>query len=406
MLDKVVKILRMEFRMTAANKAFVVITILGPFILLLMMALPNLINRTAASIKDGTKVAIVGADDLLFASLTASTEGTAIEFVRSVSAEESEEALLNREIGAYIAIPDNYLQMHSYNYFSKTGAEVVLIETVRHMIGTSVVFLRMQEAGLDAEKIQTLSATPQLNIQKVAQDSGPQDIGTTMMTVISFTLILYMTILLYGQSAARSVIKDKTSKTVEILLSSVRPIELLLGKLFGQAAAGLLQYALWISVAGFLAKIVGPSLGISMPASITASTFAYLVLFFILAFFLYSSAYAAIGAGAEDESHLSQLSWPLLLFLILPMMTSSAIIMNPDMAIARIFSLFPFSAPIVMFIRILIGSPQTYEIVLCIAILLITVVAMVLISAKIFRVGILMTGKRFTLREILRWARY
>jgi ABC-2 type transport system permease protein len=215
-----------------------------------------------------------------------------------------------------------------------------------------------------------------------------------------------MTILLHGQSAARSVLKEKTSKTVEIMLSSLKPTEMLFGKLLGQAAAGLLQYAFWIATAALLITVVGPAASLSLPVALKGSTLFYLVLFFILAFFIYSSAYAGIGAAAEDESHLNQLSWPVMIFLIVPMVMVSAIIMNPSAPLSVFLSFFPFTAPIVMFERILIGGPAAWEIILCVGILIVTVIVTILASAKIFRIGILMTGKRFKLGEVIKWVRY
>ena len=190
------------------------------------------------------------------------------------------------------------------------------------------------------------------------------------------------------------------------MLSSIRPREMLFGKLFGQVSAGLLQYAIWVSVAALLIKVVGPATNITLPASLNGITLLYLVVFYILAFFIYSSVYAAVGSAAEDESHLTQLSWPLIIFLVLPMVMSSAIIMNPGSPIVVFMSYFPLTSPIVMFQRILIGAPAAWEIVVCIAILITTIAATILASAKIFRVGILMTGKRFKLGEIIKWVRY
>jgi ABC-2 type transport system permease protein len=116
--------------------------------------------------------------------------------------------------------------------------------------------------------------------------------------------------------------------------------------------------------------------------------------------------YAAVGSAAEDESHLTQLSWPLMIFLILPMVMTSAIIMNPGTPFVVFFSFFPLTAPIVMFLRMLVGNPATWEILLCIAILIATIAGTVFVSAKIFRVGILMTGKRFKFGEVIKWVRY
>ena len=219
-------------------------------------------------------------------------------------------------------------------------------------------------------------------------------------------MLLYMTTLLYGQMIGRSVVVEKTSKTVEIMLSSIRPLDLLFGKLLGRGMAGLVQYGIWISVALLLIQVLGPAVNLTTSISLKPAHFGFLILFFILAFFLYSSIFAALGAGAEDEQHLGQLSWPFIMFLVIPMVLISPIVMNPTSLFVIILAYFPLTSPIVMFVRVLIGNPKAWEILICIAILISTIGVTILLSAKIFRVGILMTGKRMKVKEILRWIRY
>jgi ABC-2 type transport system permease protein len=212
-----------------------------------------------------------------------------------------------------------------------------------------------------------------------------------------------MTVLLYGQLIGRSVVTEKTSKTVEIMLSSVTSKDLLFGKILGLGLAGLLQYGVWLSMALVLTKLVGPLFGLKVPPSVTAANLAWLVIFFVLAFFLYASAYAALGAASEDEQHLGQLAWPLLMFLMVPLVMIGSFVTNPDSGISVVLSLFPLTSPIVMLIRILVSPPPGWQILLCVVILLASVVAMATLAAKVFRVGILMTGKRAKLGEVLRW---
>jgi len=222
------------------------------------------------------------------------------------------------------------------------------------------------------------------------------------MTGLIFAMLLYMTVLLYGQAIGRSVLSEKTNKTVEIMLSSVRPMDLLFGKILGKALASLLQYGIWVSVSLAMMKLIGPRLGVPVGVELSISTFAYLVLFFILAFFLYCSIYAALGAASEDEQHLGQLAWPVVIFLMIPIVMISQVITAPRSSMVVGLSFFPLTAPIIMFLRILMGAVQPWEILLSIALIIIATAAVIWLSSKIFRVGILMTGKRLKFREILR----
>lgn len=409
-MKRIIRIMKMEFKITAGNKAFIIITILGPFLLLGVTLLPSLFARSSAEIDEGTVVGIVGADKRLMSGLGTATENSPVTIVAGSSEEEMRDAVADNSIKAFVIIPGDYLSAPSLSYFSETGTDFVLKDTMRGFIGNAIVAIRMENEGLDAGRIAYLSSRPWLEANVVSGGEtgtgGKQDEFSIIMTAIAFTMLLYMTILLHGQSAARSVLKEKTSKTVEIMLSSVTPKEMLFGKLFGQAAAGLLQYAFWIITAVLLIKVVGPAVSITLPMALNGLTLFYLVVFFILAFFIYSSAYAGIGAAAEDESHLNQLAWPVMIFLIVPMVMASAIIMNPSAPLPVFLSFFPFTAPIVMFERILVGSPEAWEILLCIGILIATVAGTILVSAKIFRVGILMTGKRFKIGEVIKWIRY
>ncbi len=409
-MNRILRVMKMEFKTTVANKAFIIITILGPFLLLLVTLVPTWIARSTGQVDEATLVGVIGADASLMVVLENAAMESPLVFIRADEMEGMEQAVLDKEILAFVVIPENYLDADSLSYYSATGTDFVLRDAVRGVIGGTIVAMRLENEGLDAEKITDLTARPSMETHVVSiageKSEGRQDEMSIIMTAVAFTMLLYMTILLHGQSAARSVLKETTSKTVEIMLSSMKPSEMLFGKLFGQGAAGLVQYTIWISASVMLIKVIGPALGLSLPVSLNGTTLAYLVVFFILAFFIYSSMYAAIGSAAEDESHLAQLSWPVLIFLILPMVMTTAIILNPGAPLVVFFSFFPLTAPIVMFLRLLVGNPATWELLLCFAILVFSIAGIVFVSAKIFRVGILMTGKRFKIGEVIKWARY
>lgn len=393
--------------MTASNKAFVIITILGPFLILAMALLPTLLARNIGNIEEGTRVVIVGSDDPLWRALT-QTGDSPILLERTESATGLDSEVIDGSVQGYVVIPENYIDAPTFPYHSRSSTDIVTAETIEWQIGSAIVALRLRREGLDPDRMLTLTSRPGVELRQVTGEESreSQDIQSTFMTAIAFTMLLYMTILLYGQSTARSVLKEKTSKTVEIMLSSVRPIDLLFGKLLGQVFAAVVQYGIWVSAGFALISVIGPSLGITIPAALSTETLGFLVLFFLLAFFLYSAAYAAIGSGAEDETHLGQLGWPLILFLVIPMVLISAIIIRPDAPLVVALSFFPFTAPIVMFIRVLIDRPDAWELLVMTGIMLISIVGMVAASAKIFRVGLLMTGKRFSLADIVRWIRY
>jgi ABC-2 type transport system permease protein len=403
-MSNVWKVIRQEFKMATATRAFVIITIIGPFLIIAMAVLPSYIaNRGMAKAK--ATVAVYGAAEPFLHDLEYASQHSNIEFISSENRKELEELTIKDEINGFVDIPGNYLESEIITYYSKTGTDVHISETLSGMIGSIIVSQRLRNEGMEPEKIFTLMKTPIIETKKIASDRK-DDFFSILMTAIALVMLIYMTILLYGQMIGRAVLMEKLSKTVEIMLSSVRPWELMMGKIGGRGLAGILQYTVWISIALVVGKVVAPVLNIALPGTFTVANLGFMVLFFILAFFLYSSLWAILGAGSEDEQHMAQLGWPLIMCLVLPLMLVSLFVMSPNSTFSYVLSYFPLTAPIVMFIRILIAAPPAWEILVCVAILLITIGIVILGAAKIFRIGILMTGKKYTMREILKWIRY
>lgn len=407
-MKRLLTVLSHEFRMTAANKAFVIITIIGPFLIAAVAVLPSLlIQRTGNRIEPGTTIAVVGADESLVRHLREGLGPRNLSIEPMTRVEAATAQVQREEIHGALILPENYLENLQYRYVSQTGTDLNISESLRSVVGEFVVRQKMAQAGLDPARVRELTARPELSVQRITEGGAAQeqDFGSIILSAIMFVMMIYMTILFYGQIIGRSVLVEKTEKTVEIVLSSVSPRELLFGKILGKGLAGLLQYAVWISLALLLTEWLAPEVGLTLPTGLEPSTFAFLLLFFVLAFFLYATGYAAIGSGSTDEQHMSQLGMPFILMLVIPMVMASAIVMDPSGGFARVLSYFPFTAPIVMFVRVLVQTPPPWEILLSVGIMVVTIIGMVFLSAKIFRVGILMTGKRFKLSEILSWVR-
>ena len=400
--SKVMAVLRQEFRMTAANKAFIVITIIGPFLIFAISVLPTLLAGSGTG-SSPASVAIVTEDVGLFTEVAENLRGTPVEPSRFPRLQPAMDAAQRGDFRGVLRIPSD-TGSGDVRYFTDSGQDFATIQILSDAVGRVLVTRRLADAGLDPARIQTLTRQPQVITEPLTEEgTGGQDFFSVFAVAMTFVMLLYMTVLLYGQMIGRSVIIEKTSKTVEIMLSSVHPRELMFGKILGKGLAGLLQYGLWIGLGLLMAYLVGPAVGFTPPSGLNAENMAFLVIFFVLAFFLYSSAYALLGSGAEDEQHLGQLAWPLIMLLVIPLVMISSFIFNPDSSLAVGLSIFPFTAPIVMLLRIVIGSPGLVQILVSIALILATTVAVVLVASRVFAVGILMTGRRFKIKEILSW---
>jgi len=403
---KMFRVAAMEFRLTAANKAFVVITIIGPFLIAALSIVPSLLAMSGGG-SEPSRIALVGNESLRQAVSPAFAD-SAVEVADFGRDEDTLRAALGSgDLDAYVVLPAETAPDESIRFVSAGGANFQLVGTVEAIIGQVIVARRLAEAGFDPDRIRSLTEPPAMEVRRIdGADEQEQDMMNVLFTALGFTFMLYMTVLLYGQSIGNSVLREKRSKTVEIMLSSLSSRELLVGKIAGKAAASLLQYAIWIGMAVLFLQVLSPLLDLDISLAGGTATYVYLVAFFLLAFLLYSTVYAALGAAAEDEQHLSQLAWPVILFLVIPMIMIGATTSNPDGTIVRVLALFPMTSPIVMFQRLLIGNPATWEVLLCVGLLAGSIVGAAFLAARIFRVGILMTGKRFTLGEILRWLRY
>ncbi len=401
-------IIRHEFRLTAANKTFVILTILGPFLIFAVTVLPSLLTQSPGAVASGKPLALFGAPTAVEQSLVAAFSGMGIEVERVDDAAAAKDSVLDGSRIAFLSIEAGWPDGGKAVWYSKSGAEIALYSAASAVLEAAAREARIVESGVDPALVAKVLSPPSFEVIKlnkggVEKAGGNNAFVEVLLTALVFVMLIYMTVLLYGQMIGRSVVTEKTSKTVEIMLSSVKSRDLMFGKILGLGLASLLQYAVWISMVFLLKRLVGPLLGLSLPVGISTDNLVWLVVFFILAFFLYASAYAALGAASEDEQHLGQMAWPLIMFLMVPLVMISALVTNPDSTLVVVLSLFPLTSPLVMFVRVLVSSPPVWQLVLCIALLVAAVAGTAILAAKIFRVGILMTGKRPTLKEVLRW---
>ncbi len=228
---------------------------------------------------------------------------------------------------------------------------------------------------------------------------------------VSVTLLfflMYLVIMLYGMNVARSIIEEKTSRIFEVMLATIRPQEMMAGKILGVGSVGLTQVGIWIAAAllvssSSIAIIPG---GQSIHLDLSAAQIVYFFLYFILGYAFYSSIAAALGAMTNSEQELQQLNMFLVLPLVACFVPLMSVLTSPDSTLARVLALVPPFTPLLMYLRVCLGHPSGWEIALSIALLLASIYAIVSITSRIYRIGVLMYGKRPNLIEILRWLKY
>lgn len=404
------KVARHEFRVTAANKAFVAITLLGPFLLLAISVLPALLATSGAA-ASGSVLALSGGRDLAPAlGAVLEAKGARLEALPDTASPESIRAgVLAGTWSAALILPPAWTEAAEVQVFTRTGTDALLYASIERILGEAARKAKVASRGLDPALMDEVLRTPGLAVIKLGQGQAERraegDFLGVLLTVLSFVMLLYMTVLLYGQLIGRSVLQEKTAKTVEIMLSSLSARDLMIGKILGPGLAGLLQYGVWMGFGLLGILVLGPALHLSLPPMLSPTTFLWLFVFFIPAYFLYAALYAALGAGAEDEQHLTQLAWPVMVFLMIPVFLINLLVMSPDSGLSIALSLFPLTSPIVMLIRVLISPPPAWQLILSLGLLLASVLGTALLAGRVFRVGILLTGKRRKFGEILAWAR-
>jgi len=272
----------------------------------------------------------------------------------------------------------------------------------------------LEKAGIDSGDVRSMTYIPlRLNSERITDKGRGGSGAVSIIFAGAIAFLLYMSIVLYGQNVLRGVLEEKTTRVAEVVVSSVPPETLLAGKILGVGAVGLTQQILWVITTVLMFKLRQPLLekfGIAtMPFALPEITFGLallLLLFFVLGFIFYSSLYAAVGASVNTEQEAQQAVQPMLILLVATAIFINPILLNPTSRLASIMSWLPFSAPIIMPLRLSLGSVPWYELVGSLVGVALACVAATWFAARIYRVGLLMYGKRPTLREMVRWVKY
>jgi ABC-2 type transport system permease protein len=331
--------------------------------------------------------------------------------VGKIQAELSKRVLDKKLDGYFVfgrnVLEDGQVEFHARNV-SDFGERTMYTSTLSNVI-TGV---RLRDQGLDPSKIESLTKRAKITMLKVSETGDKEDRGQSFFLTYVLVMILYTTILAYGISVMRSIVEEKTSRVVEVMLSSVRPTQLMAGKIIGVSLVALTQYVIWaaagalLSVYGLAAlSSVAPQAASFIP-KIPAAVLIYFILYFVLGFILFATLYAAIGAMVNNDQEAQQVQMPITFLIIIPILMMGLVTRSPDSSASVILSMVPFFTPIIMFMRITVQMPPFIQILASFGILALSIAFFVWLSAKIYRVGILMYGKRPTLPELVRWLKY
>jgi ABC-2 type transport system permease protein len=317
----------------------------------------------------------------------------------------------NGKIDAWVWISPGVLTGVPVEYHARNTTNFLTQETLKGDLTEVVRRLRLQQAGIDPARLEELTKRVELDAQQVpgARASGGGLVG--LFFAIALFLLLYMSILIWGQQVMTGVLEEKGTRVIEVLISAITPFELMMGKLLGICLVGLTQLGIWLgtmvvlTAPGIVTSLAFLPAGTKLP-SLTVGMLANLVLLFILGFFAYATLYAAIGSAFNNLQEAQQVASIAVVFVVAPVLVLNPIINDPNSTLAVTMSLIPLFTPLVMPLRIAIEMPPAWQLALAYVLTLAFVIGMVWICSRIYRVGILMYGKKPTLQEIWRWTRY
>jgi len=297
-------------------------------------------------------------------------------------------------------------------YHARNVSNVLTQAALKDEISSAVRQVRFRDAGIDPARVDELSRSVRLDPQRVSEKGSRAEgsLGAAALAMVLF-FMLYVAIIMWGQQVMQGVLEEKGSRVIEVVISSVTPFELMLGKLVGICLLGLTQLAIWLTTMvvvtspGIIATMAVLPPGTSLP-SLSVATLINFVLLFILGFLAYATLYAGIGASFNNLQEAQQAAGIAMMFVIVPVFVMYPVINDPNSRMATVLSLIPMFTPLLMPLRIAIEMPPVWQLALAYALTIGFVIGMVWICARIYRVGILMYGKKPTFAEIWKWTRY
>jgi len=431
-------IIKREYLTKVKNKSFIIMTILSPIIMIAIVALVAYLSQLN---NDKIRNILVLDESGLVKDIFKDTKNNKYQILENISLVDAKQiAEKSEQYGLlYIGKNANIKELSkSIKFYSEDSPSLTIISSLESMIERRLTDLNFENEGLDLDQIRASSIKIDINQESFTGEKTSK-IDNIFKLIFGGLAgyLLFMFIIIYGNMIMRSVIEEKTSRIVEIIISSVKPVQLMLGKIIGTSLAGITQFIIWIILGGFLVYVVSAILGIQIMDSsvqhqeimqqalenpdvnfqIEAAKNAFLhlpilnliiafLIFFIGGYLLYSSLYAAIGAAVDNETDTQQFIFPIIMPLILAVYVGIfTVIEDPHGTVSTVFSYIPLTSPVVMLMRIPFGVP-IWQQAISVFILIGTFMSTVWFAAKIYRVGILMYGKKPSYKEIFKWLKY
>ncbi len=419
-MRKVWAVARREFVERVRKKSFWVMALLGPVFFAAVFLMPVFLS-TGGGVK---RVVVVDRTTTTLGASAAARLDSTQRFVvlGRIPGRAGVEDSLAREVGlkridGFLVVSDSLTETGVAEYRASNVSSLEDVALLRETLGRLAERARLERAGVDPAVVATAQIRVALQTRKITRGrTTGESAGQSFSLAYFMILILYISLLLYGVQVMGSVIEEKTSRIIEVLVSSLRPFQLLLGKLLGVGAVSLVQFAIWgisgrvllSQRASLASRMAGGREGVGelfQIPHVSGATALVFIAFFLGGFFLYSAMFAAVAATCSTEQEARQSQIPVTILIMLAFFGSFATLANPESRLAVTLSLVPFTSPIATPARWAAGNLTWLDVTTSLALLVAGTIVVTWIAARIYRVGILMTGKRASLRELARWIR-
>ncbi|HEY9168783.1 MAG TPA: ABC transporter permease [Lutibacter sp.] len=435
-MDKLKLIIKREFLAKVKNKSFIVMTVLSPLMVVGLFSLIIFLNE-----KNAEEIRTIAFVDESQKFSEAFEDSKAVKYIdlTSLGIEQAREKTKEFYYGLLVIPKSDSLNDLSkgITFFSNDTPSLNVLSSIESKLEKKIRNLKIAELQIDVDKIKAIETKVTIAAENFSGEKSSK-IGSVLRMAAGggFGYLIFMFIIIYGTSVMRSVIEEKTSRIIEVIISSVKPFQLMMGKIIGNAMAGILQFIIWMVIGGILLFAITSYFGVGDVSTSSVqmapemvqqmqnssnndlqvvlqeiknlpilTMFFSFIIYFLGGYLIYSSIYAAIGAAVDSETDTQQFMMPVLMPLVIAIYVGFSVIENPHGPIALAFSLFPLTSPIVMLMRIPFGVPW-WQLITSITLLIITFIGMVWFAAKIYRVGILMYGKKPSYKEIYKWLKY
>lgn len=444
-MDKLLLIIKREYLAKVRNKSFIVLTVLSPVLIVGMIAL--IVYLAKVNSDEKRVIAVLDESPFFDYQFENSIQVNYVHF-EGVQLQAALDSVSQLGLYGLLYIPQgNKIEnvADQITFYTKVSPGLELLSVMEQKIQHRVRDEKLKELKISTQGIEDLNQRFEMNIVNFSGEKNVKGISELKAVIGGgFGYLIMMFIIIYGAFVMRSVIEEKTSRIIEVIISSVKPFQLMLGKIIGTSLAGITQFVIWIISAGLLSYLVLSFMGIefdvinhqanistgaleTLEASASKDTLQLYInelvqipwltlilcfmLYFSLGYLIYSSIYAAIGAAVDNETDTQQFVFPVITPLMLAIYVGFiSVFDNPNGPIAVGFSLFPLTSPIVMMMRlpngIGDGGVPLWQLITSIVILMVTFLLIVWLAAKIYRVGILMYGKKPSYKELYKWLRY